>query len=87
MKKVRNRTIEDETVALDDTEFRNCKFLNCQMNYSGALFGCFDCEITGCRYNFFDAAANTIRFLQYARVLEGGPKDWIAIPDTFRFPA
>ncbi len=87
MKKVRDRTIRNESIVLDETEFHNCKFIDCQLNYSGGQFMLSSCHLSNCHYTFMGAAERTIRFLQYSKILSGNPSEWRVIPDTPDLPA
>lgn len=83
MKETRNRTIRNETIVLDNVAFRDCEFIDCQLEYSGGQFALDGVKLSGsCHFNFLDAAMRTIRFLQWAKVVNDDPAKWVILPDT-----
>jgi len=76
MKVVSDRTIQKETVVIDDTEFRACTFVRCTLNYTGGEFGLINCAAEDCFCEFFGPAARTIVFLQEVGLLAKDPKRW-----------
>ena len=83
MKEARNRTIRNETIVLDDVAFRDCEFIDCQLQYSGGRFALDGVKLSGsCHFTFLDAAMRTIRFLQWAKVVNDDPSKWTILPDT-----
>jgi hypothetical protein len=80
MKVISDRTIREQTVTIDGTEFRNCKFVGCRFSYSGGDFAIVDCAAEGCSYDFFGPASRTIAFLRHLGVLPKDSNLWSEIP-------
>ena len=76
MKVVSDQTIERQTVVIDDTEYRACKFVRCTLNYAGGGFRLIDCAAEDCFCEFFGPAAKTILFLQEVGLLAKDPNRW-----------
>ena len=52
-------------VELDDTDFTDCKFDDCELVYRGGRPPTMDsCSFTNTRFKFEGAAANTVAFLK-----------------------
>jgi hypothetical protein len=72
-----NNTYENVKVKLDNSEFKECKFINCVMEYSGtgpvSLSGC---SFENVNWVFTGPAQNTLQFLHgiYHGMGEGGKK-------------
>jgi hypothetical protein len=64
MERISNQTITDTTIRLDDYEFIDCEFVNCNLEYSGGFFILNGVRKVNCRYVFLGPAHNTVAFLQ-----------------------
>jgi len=80
MKLVSDRTITNDTVVLDDTNFTNCKFLNCKIQYGGGEFGFNNSETSNCSFDFVDAAFRTIQLLRQFGILDSQTEHRLVIP-------
>ena len=73
--KIEGRTFQNEEIRLDFGNFENCKFDGCTMIYGGygpvSMTGCGFSDV---RWEFTDAAANTVEFMtsMYRGAGEGG---------------
>ncbi len=64
MPKAKDKTVTKETVDLDDGDYENCIFEECQMVYSGgALLRLVGCTFDNCSWVFDGAAGRTIRLM------------------------
>ena len=61
---VANRTLVGQTVLIDETHFRNCKILECTLQYSGGPLIFEETELRGCRYVFSGPARMTFEFME-----------------------
>ncbi len=69
------KTFQGETIRLDNQEYVNCVFIDCDMQYGGAGSVEFsNCRFDRCRWSFVDAASNTLHFMAslYHGLGEGG---------------
>jgi hypothetical protein len=80
MKLVSDRTITNDTVVLDDTNFTNCKFLNCKIQYGGGAFVFNNSETSNCSFDFVDAAFRMIQLLRQFGFLESQAGGGLVIP-------
>jgi hypothetical protein len=80
----RGKTFRNQTVAIDNGEFYDCTFDNCQLEFSGVgkrvIAGCHFSE--DCRWIFKGAAADTLSFLS-ALYHHFGPHGRRIVEDTF----
>jgi hypothetical protein len=78
------KTFQGETIRLDNEEYANCTFVDCDLQYGGAGFvGFSNCKFDRCRWSFVDAASNTLRFMaSLYHGLGGGGRN--LIEDLFR---
>jgi len=76
MKELRDLTVRNETVVLDETEFHNCTFIGCQLKYSGGTVTFDNVHWSGCSFLFLEAAERTIQFLRHAKILPADPAQW-----------
>lgn len=76
-----NNTYREETIVLDGSVYRNCKFHNCQLIFRGGdlpiLIGD---EFHQCNWTFDGAASRTIEFMK--ALYMGGADD--LIEETFQ---
>jgi len=87
MKIIRDRAIRNETVVVDETEFRNCQFFDCRFSYSGGEYTFIDCNASNCAYDFWGAAGRTIAFCQFIGLLPKDSKRFTTIPKQSGPPA
>lgn len=64
MEMVKDKTFNSERVTLDDKDFIDCQFRNCELVYSGGLVSFLETAISGCRWSFGGPAHRTINLLQ-----------------------
>jgi hypothetical protein len=58
-------TIEHQTILLDGNEFIDCKFRHCKFIYKGqAPVKLEGCHLSGCTWQFEDAALRTVTLLK-----------------------
>ncbi len=63
--KILDQTFEGEAIRIDFTEFEGCVFNNCTFIYGGQGPIVFvDCRFRNATWQFVDAAAHTLNFLQ-----------------------
>jgi hypothetical protein len=83
------RTFEDETIRLDDNEFRDCKFNRCEISFAGGAIPVLDGNsFTDCSWRFDGAASRTLQFMTiFARsgpgmrqVIERTVKEVLGLP-------
>jgi hypothetical protein len=82
MKLVSDRTITNDTVVLDDTNFTNCKFLNCKIQYGGGAFVFNNSRTNSCSFYFVDAAFRTIQLLRQVGFLDSQADHRLVLPTT-----
>jgi hypothetical protein len=64
LKIVRGREAKNEAVAIDSTEFVDCRFQDCELIYSGGLPFIFEnTSVDGCELVFVGRAENTLHTL------------------------
>ncbi len=64
MPKAKDKTVTKKTVHLDDGDYENCIFEECQMVYSGGtLPRLVGCTFNSCGWAFDGAAGRTIRLM------------------------
>lgn len=80
MKLVSDRTITNDTVVLDDTNFTNCKFLNCKIQYGGGAFVFNNSKTCKRSFDFVDAAFRTIQLLRQFGFLDSQAEHRLVIP-------
>ncbi len=56
MRVLKDQTIEDDVLDLDDTFLLNCKVKNCQLLYSGKEYGWKNTFFENCHFSLFGAA-------------------------------
>jgi len=69
------KTFQGETIRLDNQEYIDCTFAECDLQYGGSGAVAFsNCRFDQCRWSFVDAASNTLRFMAglYHGLGEGG---------------
>ncbi len=63
---VQNKTFENETVALDEHDYEDCVFTNCEYTYSGGTeISLVRCKLKGGRFCFKDDCARAIQILSH----------------------
>ena len=72
MHSVRDRTFQNEVVALDDHQFINCHLHNCELRFCGAAFLLKDTSILGCRWIFGGCALRTLSLVSTFGLSVGG---------------
>jgi hypothetical protein len=77
---IRNETISDQIITIDNAEFDNCHFVNCTLEYSGGPATLTNSKMTDCSYIFLGCAGRTIAFLQSVNLLSNHP-GWTLIPN------
>lgn len=81
MKVIRDRTISDEVIVIDDVYIENCQIFNCELVYRGGDVNLLNTANSGCRWTFQGPAMKTIELLRTLGILKGNPADWIAVPN------
>lgn len=56
-------TFTGRRVHVDDVEFLNCRFVDCDLIYEGGRFSLNGCSFEACRWHFTRAAANTLQLM------------------------
>ena len=77
MKKISNKSFENQLVKLDDRYYENCIFKNCIIEYSGSSYiGLENNNFYECRWSFAGPAGQTLAFLRilYTQMGEDGRK-------------
>ncbi len=64
MEEVRGQIFRDQTVVLDEKNFIDCEFHNCELQYHGGAVTFLETAILGCRWSFGGAAFRTLNLLQ-----------------------
>jgi hypothetical protein len=78
MKILRDRTITNETLVVDETGFYNCCLSKCILQYSGGEFIIDNTPINECRWEFTSAALCTIELLTRLGILHNFPASgWV----------
>jgi hypothetical protein len=76
-------TKANECVALDDNEFIDCKFNNCELVYSGGELPKLQrCDFSQCSWKLDDAAKRTILFLR--SIYHSGPGGMELVEGTLK---
>lgn len=57
------RTFHDATIAVDDREFVDCRFVRCHFTYNGGLFRWTRCSIDDCTFTIGGDGVRVIDFL------------------------
>jgi len=60
---IENRTLLRQTVSIDETHFKNCKLLECTLEYHGGQIIFEETELRACRYVFLGSAGMTFEFM------------------------
>ena len=72
-----NQTFTKEEIHMDFNNFKECKFIDCNLVYHGyGPIGMEGCSFINSRWTFADSAANTVQFMAalYHGAGEGGQK-------------
>jgi len=78
MKILRNRTITNETLVMDETGFYNCHLNKCVLQYGGGALILENTPIHESRWEFTGAALGTIELLTNLGVLHDFPASgWV----------
>jgi len=71
-------------ITLDDTQFANCEISNCEIIYSGGIFGWTNTNMTNCRLVFRGPAAMSVRLLEVFGLIDPSNPNWKAV--VLEFP-
>jgi len=66
---VANRTLVGQIVSIDETHFKNCRLLDCTLEYSGGPLVFEETELRGCRYVFLGSAGMTLELMKLVGLL------------------
>lgn len=72
MEVVENKTLNGETVVMDDKFFVNCHLTNCPLLFSGGEVSSRDTKFENCPIQFSGAAARTVALLASMGMLKPG---------------
>lgn len=84
MEIISSRTIEDQSLEIDDKSFIDCTFINCILEYSGRPVNFERTMMRGCRYVFFGEARSTVHFLQGIGLMPHEQSEWAEFSDTIQ---
>jgi hypothetical protein len=79
LKRIQNKTFENETVVVDGNSFHNCTFKNCVIEYSGGLFE-FGQSVTfpNSKITISGAAKNSALFFESLGLIPAGKLSGLA---------
>lgn len=76
--KFENRVFNKESIALSGNEYHHCKFIECDMQFSGiGNVALTHNEFNSCRWTFIGPASETISFMKAMYRMGGGGKELI----------
>jgi len=79
---MRDKTLRNETIVLDDAKFVGCHFINCQIRYSGGEVNLDHTTMENCTWDFQGAALRTTALLRGFGILVGDPSSWPVVPQS-----
>ena len=80
MELIQGQLIEDQAVAIDGKQFRDCTLARCILEYSGDSVVFERTHLRNCTYVFFGRARDTVHFLQSVGLMPFQPADWGEFP-------
>lgn len=83
---VAGRKFVNEVVTLDNRHFRECVFEQCTLEYSGRPVVLELTRFNGCRFQFHDAAALTVKLLECFEMMSQTHADYALTTEGMALP-
>lgn len=72
-------TYEGQALQIDAARFTNCKFVKCNLHFTGNLLSLTQCHFDECTFTLVGQAANTIFFLKALSRAGGQLKNFVEL--------
>lgn len=63
LKVIQGKQYNGDTITIDNINYKDCVFLNCNLVFNGGPVGLEYCQFDNCKWSFSGHAATTLAFL------------------------
>ncbi len=81
MELIAHRTYRNVVVRLDDTEFCDCTFIDCTLEYEGGFIAFERSVMRRCHYVFLGQARRTVQFCQQTGLMPWNTSERAELPE------